>query len=310
LKASNAISSRTAPPGSRRANGASSSSTGDRFELARSSGGLDPRTHAYRSDIADIALAGRIIAPHYARPLIRACGPHAADLRDAATDEAAAVSELLPGEEFAVLEYSGGRAWGYCVADHRVGYVEAIALTQPAEPTHIVCEVSAPIHPENGVASPELCRLPMGARLHGEERGPCLATEVGCVPLCYLRRIGEFERDPVRVAERLLRTPYRPGGRSFRGIDCAGLVQLAYGLCGLPLPRETDQQQALGEAVPEGDPLKRGDLVFSGNHVALAMSNDLVIHVGLESRKVAVDALAAARQDGDRLAVRRLTPFA
>jgi hypothetical protein len=307
LTASNAISSRTAPPASRRANGASSSSTGDRFELARSSGGLDPRTHAYRSDIADIALAGRIIAPHYARPLIRACGPHAIDLHETAKDEADAVSELLPGEEFAVLEYSGGRAWGYAVADHRVGYVEAIALTQPAEPTHIVCEVSAPIHPEDGIASPELCRLPMGARLRGEERGPCLATEIGRVPLCHLRRIGEFERDPVRVAERLLRTPYRHGGRSFRGIDCAGLVQLAYGLCGLPLPRETDQQQALGEAVPEGAPLKRGDLVFSGNHVALAMSNDLVIHVGLESRAVAVDALAAARQDGHGLAARRLT---
>lgn len=306
MTASNAISSRTAPPGSRRANGASSSSTGDRFELARSSGGLDPRTHAYRSDIADIALAGRIIAPHYARPLIRACGPHPADLRETSRDEGDAISELLPGEEFAVLEYSGGRAWGYCVADHRVGYVEAIALTQPVEPTHIVCELSAPIHPEDGISSPELCRLPMGARLRGAERGPCLATEIGRVPLCHLRRIGEFEDDPVRVAERLLRTPYRHGGRSFRGIDCAGLVQLAFGLCGQKLPRETEQQQALGEAVPEGEPLRRGDLIFSGNHVALAMSNDLVIHVGLESRAVAVDALAAARQDGHGLAARRL----
>ena len=209
-----------------------------------------------------------------------------------------------------MLEYSGGWAWGYGVADHRVGYVEAIALTQPAEPTHIVCEASAPIHAERGVASPELCRLPMGARLSGTERGPCLATEIGCVPLCYLRRIGEFERDPVAVAERMLRTPYRRGGRTFRGINCSGLVQLAYGLCGLPLPRETDQQQALGDAVPEGEPLRRGDLVFSGDHVALAVSNELVIHVGLESETVTIDPLAAARQCGQPFLFRRLTLFA
>ena len=208
-----------------------------------------------------------------------------------------------------MLEYSGGWAWGYSVADHRVGYVEAIELAVPVEPTHIVCEPSAPVHPESGIASPILCRLPMGARLHGRERGPCLATEIGCVPLCHLRRIGEFEHDAVAVAERLLRTPYRPGGRSFRGIDCAGLVQLAYGLCGLPLPRETDQQQALGEPVAEGERLQRGDLVFSGNHVALAMSNELVIHVGLESRRVSVEPLAAARQDGLPIAVRRLSPI-
>ncbi|HYJ30736.1 MAG TPA: NlpC/P60 family protein, partial [Allosphingosinicella sp.] len=264
MTVSNAISSRTAPPESRRGNAASSFSTGERFELTGSSGTLDPRTHAYRADIADIALAGRIIAPHYARPLVRACGPHTISLRDRPRSEGDAASELLPGEEFAVLEYSGGWAWGYGVADHRVGYVEAIELIVPVEPTHIVCEASAPIHPDDDIHSPILCRLPMGARLHGIERGPCLATEIGCVPLCHLRRIGEFEVDPVAVAERLLRAPYRPGGRSFRGIDCAGLAQLAYGLCGLPLPRECEQQQALGEEVPEGDRLQRGDLVFSG----------------------------------------------
>ena len=242
--------------------------------------------------------------------MIRACGPHPTILREDPDAEAEAASELLPGEEFAVLEYAAGWAWGYSVADHRVGYVEAIDLTRPVEPTHIVCEASAPIHPEGGISSPVLCRLPMGARLQGYERGPCLATEIGCVPLCYLRRIGEFEQDPVAVAERLLRTPYRRGGRSFRGIDCSGLAQLAWGLCGLPLPRESEQQQALGQAVPEGEPLQRGDLVFSGNHVALAVSNELVIHVGLQTQAVTIEPLAASRQEGGGISVRRLGALA
>jgi hypothetical protein len=311
LTASNAISSRTAPPRRPRANGAdSSSSTGERFELKGSASALDPRIHAYRGDIADIALAGQVIAPHYARPLIRACGLHSAPLRDKPHDEATAISELLPGEEFAALEISAGWAWGYAVADHRVGYVEAIALTAPAEPTYIVCEATAPIHPEGGISSPILCRVPMGARLNGYERGPCLATEIGCIPLCHLRPIGDFESDPVRVAERLLRTPYKSGGRSARGIDCSGLVQLAFGLCGLPLPRETDQQRLLGEPVPEGEGLKRGDLVFSGNHVALAMSNDLVIHVGFEAKAVTIEPLAEARDGDAPMTVRRLSVLA
>ena len=205
------------------------------------------------------------------------------------------VSELLPGEAFAVLEYAAGRAWGYCIADHCVGFVESIALTEAVEPTHIVCEASAPIHPEGGIASPVLARLPMGSRLHGYERGPGLATESGCVPLCYLRRIGEFDDDPAEVAERLLGVRSRPGGRSFHGLDCSGLAQLAFGLCGLPLPRHTDQQQRLGQAVPDDEPPARGDLLFSAEHVAIALGGDRVVHVGWTSQKVAIEPMAAVR---------------
>jgi hypothetical protein len=304
LIASNGTSIRTAEPGNRQGNADSSSSTGDRFALGASST-LDPRTHAYRTDIADIALAGRIIAPHFARPLIRACGMLATSLREKPAADSAAVSELLPGELFAVLEYARGWAWGYCLGDHRVGYVEAIELTAPTEASHIVCEASAPIHPEGTIDSPVLARLPMGAKLHGVERGCCLATEAGCIPLCYTRRIDEHDEDPVEVAERLVGAPYREGGRTWRGLDCAGLVQLAFALCGLPLPRETDQQRQLGEPVPDGAQI-RGDLLFSGNHVALAVDSERVVHVGFERRKVVIEPADAAR-DGDLpLAVRRL----
>lgn len=120
------------PLGGSGANGDSSSSTDERFHLTGPSLTLDPRIHAYRKDIADIALAGQIFAPHYARPLLRACGPAAAAVRAAPAADAEAVAELAPGETFAVLEYAGGWAWGYVQAGHRVGYVEAAALEDPA----------------------------------------------------------------------------------------------------------------------------------------------------------------------------------
>ena len=227
-------------------------------------------------------------------------------LRDRPDDEAAPVTELLPGELFAVLEYDRGWAWGYSVADHRVGYVESIELTRPGEPTHIVCEASAPIMAAGEVAAPTLCRLPMGTRLRGEERGSCLSTDIGCVPLCYTRRIGEADEDPVAVAERLVGATYRPGGRSFRGVDCSGLVQLAFALCGIEMPRETDQQRLLGTDLPEGEPLQRGDLVFSGNHVALAVDARRVVHVGFDALRVKIEPVEAARDGEEPLTIRRL----
>jgi hypothetical protein len=84
---------------------------------------LDPEVHAYRRDLADIALAGQLFAPHYARPMMRAAGPSARAVFDRPSLDAQVVTTLEPGEDFALLEISGEWAWGYRRRDHRVGYV-------------------------------------------------------------------------------------------------------------------------------------------------------------------------------------------
>jgi hypothetical protein len=279
----------TAPAERPPENGDSFSSTADRFSLTGPSLPLDPRIHAYRHDLSDIALAGRIIAPHYARPVIRCCGAHAAFVRGTADAETAAVSELLPGEEFAVLEYAGGWAWGYCAGDHVVGYVEAIALADHCSPTHLVCEKCAPVAADDRITSPVLASLPMGARLHGEEHGACLTTEYGCVSMSHLRPVAEHDEDPVVVAERLIGAPYLAGGRSFSGIDSAGLVQLSLSLCGLAAPRLPEQQRRLGQGVPETAPLRRGDLILFDGNAGLMIDDLLMIHACPAAGKVTVD---------------------
>jgi hypothetical protein len=309
LSASNAISSsRKATGGAPARSAESSSSTGERFALGGPSAALDPRIHAWRRDVADIGLADRLFAPHYARPLRRACGLIPAPVHAEPSDFAEPVSELLPGEEFAVLDITAGWAWGYCAADHRVGYVEAIELADPLEPTHVVIEALAPIQPDSDPLSPALSFLPMGSRLHGIARGAMLAIEGGCVPLSYLRPVDEHEEDPVAVARRLLSAPYRRGGRTCHGIDCSGLVQLSLQLCGIACPRDTDHQRGLGQKLPDGAPLVRGDLIFCGEHVALMVDDRMAIQVSWESQKVAVEPFHCARPpaSSDGLECRRL----
>jgi hypothetical protein len=130
LKASNATSSRKdSPPRAEPPRSAdSSSSTAERFTLTGPSILLDERIHAYRRDIADIALAGQLFAPHYARPMIQTAGAGATTVRDRPALDAETVSELHPGDEFAVLDITGGWAWGYRRSNHHVGYVPADLL--------------------------------------------------------------------------------------------------------------------------------------------------------------------------------------
>jgi cell wall-associated NlpC family hydrolase len=220
-------------------------------------------------------------------------------------DGAEAVSELLPGEGFAVLDLSAGWAWGYCLADHRVGYVEAIGLAEPLEPTHVVVEAQAPIQASPDPLAATLSHLPMGSRLHGEIRGASLEFEGGFVPLSYLRSVGEHEEDPVTVAQRLLGAPYRQGGRTCHGIDCSGLVQLSLQLCGIAAPRDTKEQRGLGEPLADDSPLTRGDLLFCEDHVGMMVDDRMAIQMSWEARKVTVEPFTCARPAGSGAAIER-----
>lgn len=218
---------------------------------------------------------------------------------------AQAVSELLPGEGFAVLDLTAGWAWGYCLADHRVGYVEAIELAEPLEATHVVVEAQAPIQSGPDPLAATLSHLPMGSRLHGEVRGASLEFEGGFVPLAYLRPAGEGEEDPVAVAQRLLGAPFRAGGRTCHGIDCSGLVQLALQLCGIDSPRDAQEQRGLGERLADDAPLRRGDLLFCDDHVGMMVDDRMAIQVSHESLKVTVEPFTCAQAPGSETGIER-----
>ena len=83
----------------------------------------DPSTHAYRPDLADIALAGRVIASHYAEPLERRLAA-AAPLLGGPDDLSPVVARLTAGDRLLALDISRGWAWGYG-PDGRVGYVRS-----------------------------------------------------------------------------------------------------------------------------------------------------------------------------------------
>ena len=130
LKGSSATSATAAtqrPRRTARSSARPSPISAEGFALTGPSSPPDPRINAYRRDLADCALADRVIASHYAEPLARHIVAPAI-LRDEPSEESAELAKLEAGAPFDMLDNSLGWAWGYAGDTRLVGYVRAEAV--------------------------------------------------------------------------------------------------------------------------------------------------------------------------------------
>jgi len=211
--------------------------------------------------LAEQALEGLMRAEAYRRTEPMHCRAPVADILSDADQR---TDQLLHGEAFDVLHREGERVWGRARRDGVIGWV-ALDVLSPGAPlaSRRVSSVSA--------------ALPMNALVGETTEGLSEAD---------LQPVGDFEREPVAVAERLLGRPHALGTRSSFETDCSGLVQQALLACGLPGPRRSDTQADLGHPIAR-DAARRGDLVVwmapNGDrewtgHSAIMVDADQVIH--------------------------------
>lgn len=263
---------------------------------------LDRRLHAFRPDLADMRLAGKVEASRFVKGEPAEIIVPIADMRPVPNLSAGCDTQLLFGERVVVFDRADGWAWVQADQDSYVGYLpETQIAPSGAEWTHRVMQPRTFVYSQPDMKRPVLFSLSMGSRLaivdQSETRGTRylhLATGGAVIDAHCLARDGKMESNYVTVASRLLETPYLWGGKSAFGLDCSALVQLCLLMTGQSAPRDSDMQAAsLGQAI-SGAALKRGDLVFWKGHVGIMEDPMTLLHANGHTMSVAREPLGIA----------------
>lgn len=278
---------------------------------------LDPRLHAYRADLADARLRGRVEAQRFTEGSPATLCVGCADLKPMPSAQAGNDSQLLFGERLRVFDRTDGWAWVQNESDGYVGWVRESTLGPlRAAPDHRVAALRTPLLPEPDVKAPPLDLLSFASVLRVTRYSGSYAEIEGggWIFAAHLAPNDKADSDYIATARRFLGLPYLWGGRSSLGLDCSALVQLALGAAGLVLPRDSDQQEtceASGRQLPPDAQRQRGDLLYWPGHVALALDAERVLHATggpmlvVEEPFAAIDARVQAERGRGLRCIRR-----
>ncbi|MCX8081436.1 MAG: C40 family peptidase [Bacteroidia bacterium] len=209
-------------------------------------------------------------------------------------------TQLLFGERYAVLERHGEWLKIENLNDRYTSWIwekQHFPITEKEfrsniEP-HIVQDFFQPVE---CMKDGRVLVVPPGAELHDfsdqKFRISDIEWKAEKLKKYSTERIGP--KTLLKKAMLYLEAPYLWGGKTPWGIDCSGLMQMAFKLCGKHIPRDAKDQVQMGEVVDFVEEAAEGDLAFFHNeeghitHVGMVASDRKIIHA---SGKVRMDTL-------------------
>ncbi len=226
-------------------------------------------------------------------------------VRKESSEKSEMTSQLLFGECFRILEMKNNWILIESLFDNHQGWADEIMITEINEDTYNLMASGAfltirqktidIILADNSV-QPVFAgsTIPFFDKYSGkfaiEGREFRISEKLHCPGIKNIRQ--EIEN----IALLYYNSPYLWGGRSPWGIDCSGLTQIAFKICGIKLPRNSYQQAECGKAVADLKHSKKGDLAFftKGSpveitHAGILLAQDKIIHASGRVRTDMID---------------------
>lgn len=212
------------------------------------------------------------------------------------------VTQLLFGHAYTIIEEKGDWNQIRILDDNYEGWIEGKLTSQISEhefkninsnPYHISTDLVQVI---TNLTTNAMFPILLGSKIYAEPESPFYLNKQeykyeGALASSVQKN---NQATILENAFMYLHAPYLWGGKTPFGIDCSGLVQMAYHLSGIKLLRDASQQATHGETINLISDASPADLCFFDNeegeitHVGILLPDSKIIHA---SGRVRIDSI-------------------
>ena len=188
------------------------------------------------------------------------------------------VTQLIYGESFSIIKRT--RKWNKIKIkeDNYKGFIVSSKLTPYVKPTHKIQKIKAKIYKEPS-RSKQIYELPFGSKLREiKKNSKFILFDKGWIRRNDVKKINFKDKNTFRRAKIFKNIKYKWGGKTFKGIDCSGLIQILFQFNNKFCPRDAKDQVRYFKKNIKLKNIKKNDIIYWKGHVAIALSNKKLIH--------------------------------
>ena len=188
------------------------------------------------------------------------------------------VTQMLYGDNFSILKKS--RKWLKIKIkeDGYKGFIKNNNFPKLIKSTHKVSVLKSSVYklPNKRM---KINEIPFGSKIRIlESKTAFFKFSKGWISKKDVKPIYYKEKNLFRKITIFKNIKYKWGGKSFKGIDCSGLIQVFFNFNNKFCPRDAKDQVKFFKKNVKLEDIRRNDIIFWKGHVALALSDKKLIH--------------------------------
>ena len=200
-------------------------------------------------------------------------------------------SQLIYGEKFRILSKGKDYIKIKNSYDKYVGYLRASNFVSNYKPTHKVISLRSKIYLNNkNKIKPSKSFLPFLSEIEilKSKNSMVMFEKNKWVKKKETLPLNSKIADCYEIFKLFLNSPYKWGGKSYKGIDCSALVQMYYKYNRKFFPRDTKDQAKIKPGLKIKKTYSKGDIIYWNGHVAICLNDKKLIHAYGPKKKVLI----------------------
>ena len=198
------------------------------------------------------------------------------------------VTQMIYGDKFTI--YRKSKKWLKIKIreDNYKGYIQNKNFPFFTKPTHKINVLKSNVYKFPNKQK-KVGELPFYSKIRVLEKKSCYFKFLkGWVHNSDLKPLSFKKKDPFSNITIFKNIRYKWGGKSFKGIDCSGLIQVFRNFNNKYCPRDAKDQVKFFKKNIKLKDIKKNDIIFWKGHVALAISKKKLIHAYGPMKKTVV----------------------